>query len=544
VHATTTHTILFHPSGKSAQAAHGTTIWQAAHEAGLLHETPCNGAGTCAKCRVRVRSGHTAPERSVHRLTADEIARGWRLACMTAVTGPLEVEIPDPAPTRLHTILMDGDPVEILCDAHPEGCLGVAFDLGTTTVAGALFDLGTGEPLAVCADMNRQIQAGDDVISRIAAVRKTPEALQRLQSLALETLNGLIRTLCGKSAKDARAIRRVTVAGNTTMQQILLGLDPSPLGEKPFAPAFTDAQTVSAARLGLDTHPDAEMTVFPQIGGFVGGDTVAGLLAIHADARDKPMMLVDIGTNGEIALLHGGQIFAASAAAGPAFEGARIVHGMRAAIGAIDQIWLQSGTFRYHVIGNLVPKGLCGSALIDAAALLLQLGLLSPAGALEIPAEPPPGLNSQLANRLLETEHGMSFGLALGCDGKPLVSLTQQDVRELQLASGAIRAGIDTLLKKAGIPASDLDAIHLAGGFGTYIRPANAMRIGLLPDIPHDRIRFIGNASLTGAKRALLSRHELRRAQAIREKTLHVELATEPGFPDCFMDAMMFGPRQ
>ena len=541
---TTTHTVTFLPSGKTAQVACGTTIWQAARQLGLFAETPCNGVGTCAKCRVHIRSGHTAPEQSVHRLTADELARGWRLACRTTVTEPLEVEIPDPAPTRLHTILMDGDPVEILCDPHPEGRLGVAFDLGTTTVAGALFDLATGKPLAVSADMNRQIQVGDDVISRIAAVRENPQALGILQSLAVQTLNALIRVLCENSAKDARDIHRVTVAGNTTMQQVLLGLDPSPLGEKPFAPAFTDAQTVPAARLGLDTHSDAELIVFPQIGGFVGGDTVAGLLAAHADTLEKPTLLVDIGTNGEIALLHNGRIFAASTAAGPAFEGARIRHGMRATVGAIDQIWLQSGTFRYHVIGNLAPKGLCGSALIDAAALLLQLGLLNPTGVLEIPSEPPQDLNSQLTGRLTEAEHGMRFGLALDRDGKPLVSLTQQDIRELQLASGAIRAGIDTLLRKAGITASDLDTIQLAGGFGTYIRPANAMRIGLLPHLPLDRIRFIGNASLTGAKRALLSQRELQRAQTIREKTLHVELASEPGFADCFMDAMMFGASQ
>jgi len=539
----TTHTVTFFPSGKSVRLAHGATIWQAARQLGLFLETPCNGAGTCAKCRVRIRSGHTAPERSVHRLTADELARGWRLACMTAVSEPLEVELPTPPPQQLHAILMDGDPVEVLCDPHPQGRLGVAFDLGTTTVAGALFDLGTGKPLAVSADMNRQTQAGDDVISRIAAVRENPQALARLQSLAVQTLNALISALCEKSATAPRDIHRVTVAGNTTMQHVLLGLDPSPLGEKPFAPAFTDAQTVSAARLGMDTHPDAELTVFPQIGGFVGGDTIAGLLATHADTLDKPMLLVDIGTNGEIALLHDGRIFAASTAAGPAFEGARIRHGMRATIGAIDQIWLQSGTFRYHVIGNMAPKGLCGSALIDAAALLLQIGLLNPAGTLEPPDPPPQALNSQLIHRLTETEHGMSFGLALDRDGNPLVSLTQQDVRELQLASGAIRAGIDTLLNKAGITAPDLDTIRLAGGFGTYIRHAHAMRIGLLPRIPPDRIRFIGNASLTGAKRALLSQRELQRAQTLRAKTLHVELASEPGFSDCFMDAMMFGER-
>ena len=538
-----THTVTFLPSGKSVQVAHGTTVWQAARQLGLLLDTPCNGAGTCAKCRVHIRSGRTDPSSSIHRLTADELSRGWRMACVTAVTDTLEAEIPNPADTRLHAILMDGDPVELLCDHHPHGRLGVAFDLGTTTAAGALFELGTGKALAVSADMNRQVQMGDDVISRIAAVRENPQALRRLQSLALETLNALTSTLCANSGRNPRDIHRVTVAGNTTMQQVLLGIDPSPLGEKPFAPAFTDAQTVSAARLGLDAHPDAELTVFPQIGGFVGGDTVAGLLAARMDTLDKPTLLVDIGTNGEVALLHNGQIFAASTAAGPAFEGARIRQGMRAAVGAIDQIWLQNGTLRYHVMGNVVPRGLCGSALIDAAATLLQLGLLTPAGVLEVPAEPPKALTAQLIQRLTETEHGTSFGLALDRNMAHLVSLTQQDVRELQLASGALRAGIDTLLRKAGITAAGLDSIQLAGGFGNYIRHENAMRIGLLPHVPHNKIRFIGNASLTGAKRALLSQAELRRAQALQQKAIHIELASEPGFSDCFMDAMMLGEK-
>ena len=526
------------------QVPHGTTVWQAARQTGLFLDTPCNGAGTCAKCRVRILSGHTEPQPSAHRLTADELARGWRLACVTTVSGPIEVEIPDPATAHhLHTILMDGDPVEILCDPHPNGRLGAAVDLGTTTVAGTLFDLATGNALATCADMNRQIQAGDDVISRIAAIRTDPQALHRLHALAVETLNSLLGTLCEKSGQRTSDIHRVTVAGNTTMQQILLGIDPSPLGEKPFTPAFTDAQTVPAAPLGLTTHPGAELIVFPQIGGFVGGDTVAGLLAMHADTLDKPTLFVDIGTNGEIALLHDGHIFAASTAAGPAFEGARIRQGMRATAGAIDQIWTQSGTLRYHVIGSMIPKGLCGSALIDAAAILFQLGLISPAGALEVPADPPKELNSQFISRLTETGHGMNFGLALDRDGKHLVSLTQQDVRELQLASGAIRAGIDTLLAKAGITAADLNTIQLAGGFGNYIRCEHAMRIGLLPSLPRARIQFIGNASLTGAKRALLAQSEMHRAQAIRQKTLHVELASEPGFSDCFMDAMFFGER-
>jgi uncharacterized 2Fe-2S/4Fe-4S cluster protein (DUF4445 family) len=341
------HTVTFLPANKTVVVADHTTLLQAAVQAGLLLDAPCGGGGVCAKCRVRVRSGQAAAGGSSHRLAAGEIADGWRLACGTKVTEPLVVEIP--AASQLHrigTILVDGEPIAVRRDPHSAGKLGVAFDLGTTTVAGTLFDLHTGLERATHAVMNRQIALGDDVISRITAVRQDPSALARLQALAAASLNEILRALCDACDESPRAIHRLTLAGNTTMQQLLLGLDPSPLGESPFTPAFTEAQTLSAARLGLATHPDATLAVFPQIGGFVGGDTVAGMLATHFDSLTQPTLLVDIGTNGEIALLKDGAITAASTAAGPAFEGARIRQGMRATAGAIDQVWLQSGDLR------------------------------------------------------------------------------------------------------------------------------------------------------------------------------------------------------
>jgi len=533
--------VTFFPSGKTVHVEPDTTLLQAAIQAGLLLDTPCGGGGVCAKCRVRVLAGHASAGGSSHRLSPEELAAGWRLACGTKVTEPLEVEVPDSSRvSRLSQILVDGEPVSVRRDAHTQGHLGVALDLGTTTVAGALFDLHTGLERASHAVMNRQIQLGDDVISRIAAVRDHAPNLRRLQSLAVATVNEVLLALCDACDEEPASIRKLTVAGNTTMQQLLLGLDPSPLGESPFRPAFTEAQTVSAARLGLRVHADATLTVFPQIGGFVGGDTVAGLLAAHFDTLAAPTLLVDIGTNGEIALLDNGQITAASTAAGPAFEGARIRQGMRATRGAIDQVWLQNGDLHCHVIGEAAACGLCGSALVDAAAVLLQLGLIDATGVLALPEPRPPELSDALARRLLSGPEGSAFVLAYDASGAPSVRLTQQDVRELQLAAGAIRAGIAALLRRANRTPRDLDAILLAGGFGNYIRRENALRIGLLPPVHYLSIRFIGNASLTGAKRALLAQGELARAQALRARTTHVELASEPGFADLFMDSMMF----
>jgi uncharacterized 2Fe-2S/4Fe-4S cluster protein (DUF4445 family) len=535
------YTVTFLPADKTVAVAENTTLLQAAVQAGILMNAPCGGGGVCSKCRVRIRFGQAPAGGSSHRLSQEELECGWRLACGTKVTESLVVEIPESSRIeRLTAILVDGEPIAVRRDPHAAGKLGVAFDLGTTTVAGALFDLQTGLERASHAVMNRQIPLGDDVITRITAVRQDPAALGQLQSLAVATLNEILGALCDQCGEGPSSVHRLTLAGNTTMQQLLLGLDPSPLGEKPFAPAFVDAQTVPAARLGLKVHPDASLVVFPQIGGFVGGDTVAGLLAAHFDTLAKPTLLVDIGTNGEIALVKDGVVYAASTAAGPAFEGARIRQGMRATAGAIDQVWLQNGDLRCHVINDTQPVGLCGSALVDAVAVLLRIGLIDATGLLALPDLRPPALTDALARRLVAGERGSAYVLAYGPDGNACVTLTQQDVRELQLASGAIRAGIEALLHKAGLSARELDSVLLAGGFGNYIRRESALRIGLLPPLYFQTIRFIGNASLTGAKRALLSQTELARAQALRARCVHVELASEPSFTDLFMEHMLF----
>ena len=521
--------VTFHPCGRTAHVEVGTSLLQAARQIGILLDVPCGGAGTCGKCRVRIRSGHAPMDGSVHFLGASEHADGWRLACATPVTEPLEVEVPSAALLHpLDTILVDGDPTATHHDPRPSGHLGVAFDLGTTSVAGTLFDLHTGLERATRAAMNRQLTLGDDVISRITAVRANAENLGILQQLAAATLNDILRNLCEACQAQPDAIREITVAGNTTMQHLLLGLDPSPLGEHPFTPAFTDALTVSAADLGLRVHSEATLTVFPQLGGFVGGDTVAGMLASHFDTLPYPALLVDIGTNGELALLHDGRIYAASAAAGPAFEGARISQGMRASDGAIDTVSIASDTLHTHVIGGGDAIGLCGSALVDAVAELLRAGLIDSSGSLDAPPSHP------LAPRVLSSPDGNRFQLA------PNVWLTQRDIRELQLASGAIRAGIETLLRRADLTARDLGAVLLAGGFGNTIRINSAVRIGLLPPLADGAARFIGNASLTGAKRALLARDELAKARSLRERATHIDLSAEPSFSDCFMEHMLF----
>jgi uncharacterized 2Fe-2S/4Fe-4S cluster protein (DUF4445 family) len=418
---------------------------------------------------------------------------------------------------------------------------GVAMDLGTTTVVATLFDLATGRELALASTMNPQVSYGDDVIARISRVRENHGALTELQQVVVKAINGLIQTLTEKATVPARHIYEMVIAGNSTMQQILCGLDPSALGEVPFVQVFDAPLSIRSATLGLSVNTGGEVFVFPQVGGFVGGDTVAGVLAAGMDKTEAPTLLVDIGTNGEIVLSHNGELQATSTAAGPAFEGARIVQGMRATAGAIEKVMIHDDVL-LNVIGNARPAGLCGTALIDAVAELLRKGLIDETGRIVDPADIPDGTPDALRHRLIEKDGQVNFLLVPGTDsasGEPIY-LWQKDVRELQLATGAIRAGINILLRRAELEADDLGEVLLAGAFGNFIRRSNARRIGLLPQIPCNRIRFIGNAASLGAKLALLSADERARASWIRTHTEHVDLSLDPEFQMEFGMAMMF----
>jgi len=418
---------------------------------------------------------------------------------------------------------------------------GIAIDLGTTTIVATLFDLFRGTSRAIASSMNPQVGFGDDVIARISRVRENHGALAELQQSVLKALNGLIQSLTEEARVPARQIYEVVVAGNSTMQQTLCGLDPSALGEVPFVQVLERPLSVPAAQLGLAVNPGADLFVFPQVGGFVGGDTVAGILAARMDQASEPMLLVDIGTNGEIVLAHNGGMEATSTAAGPAFEGARIVQGMRATAGAIEKVIIADDVV-VNVIGNAKPMGLCGTALIDAVAELLRCGVIDETGRIVPPDEAPEALPFRLRRRLTPVDGETHFLLVAAegsASGEPIY-LWQKDVRELQLATGAIRAGINILLRRAGLEPAQLGRVLLAGAFGNFIRRSNARRIGLLPQIPCGRIHFIGNAASLGAKLALLAAEERERATGFTEKVTHVDLSLDPEFQMEFGMSMIF----
>jgi uncharacterized 2Fe-2S/4Fe-4S cluster protein (DUF4445 family) len=422
-------------------------------------------------------------------------------------------------------------------------CHGAAFDIGTTTLVGSLLDLRTGEELAVASRLNPQVSYGDDVLARIEYASASPAQGAELHKSVAKALSEMIGELCKKAGIERSSVYEVSLAGNTTMEHLLCGIDVAPLGRVPFTPAYAQGLILPAAELGLAIAEGGAAYVFPVIGGFVGGDTSAGILAARLDEAAGPVLLVDIGTNGEIVLAHGGKLLAASTAAGPAFEGARISCGMRAAPGAIEKV-LFDGELHCSAIGGATPTGLCGSGLIDVAAELLRNGVVTPEGRMLPPEELPASVPQALRDRVRTTENGqVEFVLHAPAGAKKTrpVTITWRDIRELQLATAAIRAGITVLLRKAGLGTADLRSVLIAGGFGSFIRRSNAQRIGLLPpEMDHSRIHYIGNASLEGSRWALVSVDARKRAEDLAARTEHVELSQDLDFQTVFADSMIF----
>jgi uncharacterized 2Fe-2S/4Fe-4S cluster protein (DUF4445 family) len=435
---------------------------------------------------------------------------------------------------------------EVLIDVQPgdtSGRLfGIAFDLGTTTVVATLLDLSTGTPVAVASALNQQQPFGADVITRISATMMDPDTLARLTALAQQTLAELAAEVCAAGGIDPAEVYEVALAGNATMTHIVLGIDPEPLGVAPFILATRLLPEVLAAELGLPAHPRARAVIFPPFGAYVGGDITAGLLASGMDRDARTRLFIDIGTNCEIVLGNRDWLLATAAPAGPAFEGAAIRCGMRAADGAIEVVTMTPDGLELKVIGDTEPAGLCGSGLVDAVTGLVRLGLLDSSGRLvseERAAELAPGL----ADRL--TQLGAERVFVLHWLGEPgnvsrSVYLSQRDVRELQFAKAAIATGWRILLEEAGLEPGDIQQVLLAGSFGSYLSPANAIRIGLVPEIPVLRVVSAGNVAGEGAKMALLSVRERAGGLALLEEVRYVELSDRTDFNDRFIDQLAF----
>jgi uncharacterized 2Fe-2S/4Fe-4S cluster protein (DUF4445 family) len=576
---------------KEARVPAGTTIFDAASWNGVAIDSTCGGHGTCKKCKVRVADG-SIPISSVdpRAFSGDELRSGWRLACRAAADADLVVEVP-PLQTRpkaalvgvgrhvilrpavqkryleleepsledqtpdLDRVLAAMDDLElrvpldllrglgrtlresdwkvtaVVCDdllleVEPGDTtsrrFAIAFDLGTTTVVANLLDLETGQPAAVRSLLNRQQPFGADVISRISATMLDDGALELLRTRAHESLDELTGEVCEEAGVAREEVYEVVVTGNVTMAQLALGIDPEPLSMAPFTIAAQKLPDATAADFGVRVHPRAPAITFPALGAYVGPDIVSGVLATGLTLDRRVRLFVDVGTNSEIVLGSAVRALATAAPAGPAFEAAQIRCGMRAAEGAIEGVKIVDGEVELQVIGDTRPIGICGSGLVDAVAELVGAGILDHSGKY---VEHP---------RVVKIGEERVFMLA------PDVYLSQRDVRELQFAKASIATGWTILCRDLGIEPSEISQVLLAGSFGSYLSPASAVKIGLVPELPLTRIVSAGNVAGEGAKIAALSVQERAAAAAIVDEVEYIELSGRADFNDLFIDQLRF----
>lgn len=501
---TRTHRIVLQPVGAEIVAAHGSPLRDLLFEQGV--EFPCGGQGRCRGCKIRVRSGEAAlNDAQREHLSAAEIEAGWRLACQCAVEDDLVIELRQWDASILTN--------ESTFAFTPQEGLGVAVDLGTTTLVAQLLDLETGNVLAVRTALNPQARHGADVMSRVQFAMEGG-GQQVLQDAIRHEIGVLVRQLVQAAGAASDRLRKVTIVGNTVMHHLFSGVSVEPLSHFPFESPDDGLQILSPQQVGWDLPAAVVIQFLPGLGSFVGSDILAGVLALGMQDSAEVMILVDLGTNGEIVIGNRDRMLCASTAAGPAFEGARIAAGMRASTGAIWKVTADGGQIACEVLGNVPARGVCGSGLVDAVAVGLDTGHILPSG--------------RLAGGATE------FALAEN------VAIHQCDVRQLQLAKGAIAAGIRMLIEHWGTEPSAISRLHLAGAFGNYINRGSARRIGLIQQ-PLDRVHPVGNTALLGAKLALFNRTDADAAYAgIRARTTHVGLNEDPRFQDVYVDEMAF----
>ncbi len=495
--------IELHPLGRTIDADRGAPLSDVLFNYGV--EFPCGGKGLCRGCRVRVLSGNlpVTPEQE-QVLSKDELSAGWRLACLLRADEDLALEL-----AQWDVSILSDDTVFTFTPC--EG-LGVAIDLGTTTLVAQLIDRETGQVRGVETALNPQAKYGADLMSRVQYA-VSENGRDRLTELIRDEIGRLIVRLRSGSDGDA-PLSNITLVGNTVMHHLFSGIDPEPMANYPFEPEQKDWGRFRASELGWTLKDDPSVNFLPCLGGFVGSDILAGIVATRLHENEKLTALVDLGTNGEIVIGNREGILCASTAAGPAFEGGRISRGMRASTGAISSVQALGGEFSCQTIGHVAPRGICGSGLVDAVAVGLELGLIESSGR-----------------------------LAHGKESLPLcesISLSQNDIRQLQLAKGAIAAGMRILLERLDASYSDLDRICLAGAFGNYINLDSANRIGLFGPT-FDCVVPAGNTAMLGAKMALFdSEFGDNLWESVCSMVGHVTLSADRRFQDVYVNEMGF----
>jgi uncharacterized 2Fe-2S/4Fe-4S cluster protein (DUF4445 family) len=529
-------TITFEPEDRQISIQSGVSLLEAAGQAGIILNTSCGGSGTCKKCLVILEpSGQKV------------------LACQYLINQDLTVTIPQESRFFEQKILESGitsaaKASYTIYDKYrafaPEGEIyGVAVDIGTTTVVAKLINLKDGRHIATESALNPQTQFGSDVISRITYA-DTPEKAAQLKELIIFCIKKLIAGLCSKALISYEQIYELCAVGNTTMNHILLGFPIVQLGLAPYKAYSVDAYDLPPDKLGLNINSKGNIHTVENIAGFVGSDTTAVALAAGISSEEKMTLIVDIGTNGEIVLGNKDRLFAASCAAGPALEGAGISCGSTAQKGAIEGVLVAEDDIVVNVIGNTPAsvfrqkdagaRSICGSGIIDAVAVLLDLGVINKTGRFAAPGELKDHVSDAIIARFFKSDGRPAFRLTKN------VFITAGDIRQVQLAKAAIRAGMALLQKEMAVVDDNIEQILLAGAFGNYIRKENALRIGLLPDVGLDRIHFIGNAAASGAQIILVSQIARQKAHELAKQIKYIEIAQRSDFPDTFAKCLSF----
>lgn len=597
--------VIFEPEGRTVLVREGTSLLQAARLAGLRVEAPCDGHSKCGKCRLRAGGYLNAPEEKELEQLGALLDEGIRLACQTKVLGPVSVELLDSKEETFGTVI-EGQSTELkvnpltrrvvlqpyageegemslweslslehstqisqerlpillqaLSQGHPvetkyieailrkdnlldlryrpgQECLGIALDIGTTSIVAELADLESGKTLVKHSCLNPQTAFGGDVLTRISYATNQADGVRTLQAEVVKGINKLIDSLCREQKVSSEEIYEIVVAANTTMLHLLLGVNPRSLAVAPYRPVFTQQLEVSPGFLGIGIAAGGVVTLLPSASAFVGADIIAGLLAIGFHHCRKPALFIDIGTNGEIVAIKDGLLAGTSSAAGPALEGMNISCGCRAENGAIEAVvFSEEGKVSLKTIGNAIPVGLCGSGLIDLVAELVRTGVIEPGGRF-VKKE---CLPVALADRLVEFQGQRAF--LVSEEGQ--VFLTQKDIRQVQLAKGAISTGIVLLLKELNLSYGEIEQVLVAGAFGYHLKPASLTAVGLLPAELQDKIIFVGNTAKEGAKAVLLNKDTVQEVHAISKMIKIKELSFQPEFQEYFVQQLLFPARQ
>jgi len=552
--------VAFPHFGVTVEVEPGASLLEAIARAGVAIDSPCDGSGTCGKCRVQVATEHTGQLREhAHDLLTDaERQAGWVLACQSAVHGDVRVELRPPAASEGLRILSDGHEVAVEVDPWVQkrfdtatsstqflaggtvigtetgdttGLLyGIAVDIGTTTLVTALVDLRDGRQVATTSSLNPQARHAQDVLSRIKLASQ-PEGMAMLQGELIEELNRHAAEVAHEAGIDANAIYEAVFSGNTTMLYLAIGADPASLGKFPYTLTRQGGEHVRAAEIGLRISSHGLVYLPPVMSAYVGADISSGILACRLPEEQGIVLFVDIGTNGEMVLGVDGKLTATSTAAGPAFEGMNIACGMRAGHGAVERVTLGDQGVEVRTISDAEPVGLCGSGLLDVVGELAAYGGVDKNGRFQYNGSSP---DKPWKDRWEAV------------DGKPVfriagpVYLSQKDVRQVQLAKGAIRAGIEVMLKENGLLAEQVDRVLIAGSFGFHLRTESLINLGLLPGAFAGRVEFVGNTSRTGAQALLLNHPARVHLHRVTREVQVLELAQYPAFEKTFLRSLQF----